>query len=151
MTAAASFSLSGAPFRRALAQDDKGALASGRQVHLGTDLGGPDSRINVVIYNSGDAPANATIAVRRTCDDGLADERTVTIPPNTVVQASGLRPGDAVSCLGSSSEPWTRYAVVTVDHPSLSFVSNVTEERAPSDQRTWVPTVGLGVTRSEPF
>lgn len=108
-----------------------------RQYHLGTDLGSDDvgltnpSRVNIGIYNGGSVPANATIELRRSCDDGLIASRGVRIPGNAILQTAGLvnevkdGPGCAISLL-----PQT-YAVVTVDQPSFSYVVTLSNELPP--------------------
>ena len=114
-----------------------------QQVHLGTDLGQGPSRTNVGIYNAGIAPAHAHIELRRVCDNGVVDQRTVTIPPNATVQ-TGFPSGGLNVCSGSSRSEWLRYTVVSVDQPSLTFVSNV-RETAPNPLMGFVPTVDLAM------
>ncbi len=125
---------------------------AGSALHLGTDLGGNTSRINVVIYNAGSDAAVATVEVRRICDNGLADARTLMVPPNTVLQVTGLTIGAGNGCPEPGVKPWARYTVVTVSQPSLSVVSNVNEniQPIPADLGV-IPVVGLGVARNEQF
>lgn len=113
------------------------------QVHLGTDLGENDSRTNVVIYNAGPVPATAHIELRKTCDDHIVDSRTVTIDADTTIQVNGLI-GDRFRCSKDTTSYWSHYTIVTVDQPSLSMVSNITESQG--DFYTGkVPTVDLAV------
>ena len=99
------------------------------KVHLGADLGGQGTYANVGVYNAAVESAHATVELRQACDDALLDQRTITIPGNTIVQLGGLD-GPLTSCatgttLGSA---WVRYVSVTVDQPSLSYViSKMTE------------------------
>lgn len=111
--------------------------AGTRQYHLGTDLGSNEvgltnpSRVNIGIYNGGSAAANATIELRRSCDDGLIASRGVRIPENAILQTAGLvnevkdGPGCAIGLL-----PQT-YTVVTVDQPSFSYVVTLSNELPP--------------------
>lgn len=89
---------------------------------LGTDFGFDPSHTNVGVYNGGSVAAQAIIETRQGCDDAVLDRRTVGVPPNTVVQISGI--GSETSCRATNAltSPWTRYIVVTVDQPSFSYV-----------------------------
>jgi hypothetical protein len=93
-----------------------------RKVHLGADLGSENSYVNVGIYNSATIPASASIELRQSCGDSLLEQRTVVIPPNSIVQVTGLNgtPSGCPTIQGS----WMRYVTVTVDQPSLSYVVN---------------------------
>src|SRR5436305_7369599 len=64
--------------------------AGSPQVHVGTDLGGNDARLNVGIYNASQETATATIEIRRACDNTLVDSRVVAVAGNTLLQAGGL-------------------------------------------------------------
>lgn len=121
--------------------------AGEHQVHLGTDLSDSSSHINVGIYNAGVSDATATIEVRRTCDEVVVDTRTVTIPANTVVQVGGLSDGLSSACTQQHTPAWMRAVLVTVDQPSLTFVSNVTNHPGVDG----VPVVGLGVSGTQRF
>jgi hypothetical protein len=125
------------------------------QAHIGTDLGGWDSRINVILYNAGTEAATATIEVRRACDDVVVDSRVVTVPPNTVVQAGGLVATTSalggLDCNVSTSVPWARNTFVTMTQPGFSIVSNVNENVPPAAATGTVPIVGLGVEHNTRF
>jgi hypothetical protein len=129
------------------------APAGKPQVHLGTDLSVNDSRLNVMIYNGGGETATATIEVRRTCDSALMDSRTITVTPNTLVQAGSLAVGPSANCPPRTTEAWARYTIVTVSQPSLTFVSNLNESLPEPGQFEFglVPIVGLGITKNEAF
>jgi hypothetical protein len=114
------------------------------QVHLGTDLGELPSRTNVGIYNASAVVAQAHIELRRVCDGSIVDQRTVSVPANSTIQVGGLTPGANI-CTTSSQSEWLRYAVVTVDQPSLSFASNV-RETLPNTYMGVIPTVDLGMS-----
>jgi len=92
------------------------------QVHYGTDLAGSDVRINVGIYNAGAQWANATIAVVQAFCSGPTLTQSAAIPPDTFVQVGLPR----VPRCGSS------YTVVTVDQPSLSLVSTLSNTASPA-------------------
>lgn len=94
------------------------------QIHLGTDLGERESRVNIGIYNAGPVAAMADVQLRRTCDNSVVDQRIVTVPPNATVQVGLFGSFDNV-CERSSDFTWSRYTVVTVDQPSITFVSNL--------------------------
>lgn len=112
------------------------------QVHIGADLDHAPTRINVVVYNAGDRPAKATIEVRRVCpessslDGELTDSRTISVAANEVVQTVSLDTGFA------ACEPF-RNVIVTVDQPSLSFVTTMRTEVA--------PTATITMSNSEQF
>lgn len=116
------------------------------QVHLGTDLGGGDARTNIGIYNGGVVEGTARVEIRRVCDDSVVEKRVVIVAPDTLIQVLGFRQGDDV-CV--SSIAWMRYAVVTVDQPSITFVSTVTER--PNPLLGLAPSVNLGVTQNTHF
>src|SRR5439155_14391174 len=98
--------------------------AGSPQVHVGTDLGGNDSRVNVGIYNAGVQTATASVEIHRACDGAVMDSRAVLIPANTIVQTGGMVVGPS-TCPSATIQSWARYTVVTVSQPSLTFVSNV--------------------------
>jgi hypothetical protein len=131
--------------------------AGAPQVHIGTDLGGWDSRINVIVYNGGTEPATATVEVRRSCTDAVVDSRIVTVLPNSVMQVSGLRAatpslGSSEDCLNGATPPWARNTIVTMTQPGFSIVSNVNENISlPFSPPGTVPIVGLGVEHNERF
>jgi hypothetical protein len=129
------------------------AAAGTAQVHLGTDLSGTDSRENVGIYNGGSQTATATIEVRRTCDDSVTDTRTLTIPPNTLIQTNGLQIGPANLCgTPAANSRVTRYTVITVSQPSFSYVANLTDGVSrPVGVDDTAPFVGLAVTQNSKF
>jgi hypothetical protein len=126
------------------------------QVHIGTDLGGVNSRINVVLYNAGAETATATIEVRRACSDVVIDSRVVTVPPNTAVQAGGLvditSPPGSSDCPAGTSVPWARNTFVTMTQPGFSVVSNINENIVPDPATIGtIPIVGLGVEHNARF
>jgi hypothetical protein len=116
--------------------------AGQKQIHLLTSLGPASnipvqvqvpSRINVAIYNSASVPANAVIEIRQHCDDQIVTTRAVTIAPDTIVQ---IGPFDArTSSCGDSGFGQLGLFVdttVTVDQPSFSFVSNLSNAATPT-------------------
>ena len=119
------------------------------QIHLGTDLGEHRSRTNVIVYNAGNVAGTAHVELRRTCDGSLTDERTVVVPANTTIQIGGLAMGFD-TCTLPSFGSFMRYTVVTVDQPSLSVVSNVTETQ-PGFFSGKVPTVDLAISHQTNF
>jgi hypothetical protein len=122
------------------------------QIHLGTDLGFAASRVNVGVYNASNDSASAVIEVRRTCDDVVMDTRVIAIPPNTVVQATGLTTGVSSTCTSRVTPAWMRYTVVRVTQPSVSFVSNLNEDLLPASYETGlIPVVGLAVAKNAAY
>jgi hypothetical protein len=97
------------------------------QVHYGTDLGLPPARQNVGIYNAGTQPAAATITVVQPFCAMRSLTQTAIIPPDTLVQVGILR----VPPCGGAPQAAAAYTVVTVDQPSLSFVSTLTNGTTP--------------------
>ena len=93
--------------------------------------------------------ASATIEVRRLCDDVVVDSRTLSIPPNTIVQTNGLGSGDsATSCF--IAQAVMRYTVVTVSQPSLVYVANLSNSVKPAIPGA-TPIVGLAVAQQSKF
>lgn len=116
------------------------AGANERQILLATDLGIYPRRTNVIIYNAGSAMATARIELRVGCDDSLISERLVAIGPNSVIQVTGLT--DEVPerlCSSPGTTPFTRYVAVTVDQPSFSHATTISNEFP-------VPTIGVTVS-----
>jgi len=108
--------------------------ANEAQVHLESDVGDIPAHINVGIYNAGSETATAKIETRAHCDDGTISTTTVFIPADTVVQVTGFqaetqRCGTASPGLEQKSSVYT---VVTVDQPSLTFVSALANDNAPT-------------------
>lgn len=105
------------------------------QAKLGTDLGSTQARQNVAVYNASTTIANATIEVRSACDNHLIQAGTVSVPANSIVQYGGFATGPT-NCTGNAYiQGWSRYILVTVDQPSFSLISTVTEAQpqAPGD------------------
>jgi hypothetical protein len=122
------------------------------QVHVGTDLGGNDARLNIGIYNASPDTATATIEIRRACDNALVDSRVVAIAGNTVVQAGGLAIGTSAGCPAGSAPPWARNTLITVSQPSFTFISALNENIASQPGEAGViPIVGLSVTNNSRF
>jgi hypothetical protein len=86
----------------------------------------------------------ASIEVRRACDNSIVDRRTVAISPNTIIQVGGLTTGTNDCPSANRTQNYVRYTVVTVDQPSFSIVSTLTEaqQQAPGNI---VPLVELAV------
>lgn len=116
--------------------------ANATQVILGTDVGTSTARQNVAVYNGGNAVANAHIEVRRSCDNGVVDERTFNLSPNTLVQVNGLTLGEG-GCSDGMLQSYARYTIVRVDQPSFSLVSTISEPQP--DSTGIVPRVELSV------
>jgi hypothetical protein len=104
--------------------------ANQEQVHLGTTLGTIRERNNVGIFNAGETPAIAHVELRRSCDDRLADEKTIHLAPNSTVQVQLNNPADDISCEGPV-QPWIHYITATVDQPSLTWVSTLANDVEP--------------------
>jgi hypothetical protein len=96
------------------------------QRHLGTDLGLVDARVNVGVYNGGNDPATARIEVRRACDDALLQSSTISLKANGFQQVSLNVGAPQPSCESNTQvSNWVTYTTVTVDQPSLSFTSTI--------------------------
>ena len=108
-------------------------------VHLGADLSDATdlpARVNVGIYNSSPTQvALATIEVRRACDDAIMAIHSVMVPPNEIQQFGNLATVPFAYCegvVGLISDYPTAYVTVTVDQPSLSYVSVLANNALPS-------------------
>jgi hypothetical protein len=104
------------------------------QINLVTSLGDPafmPSHSNVSIYNGGATVANATIEVRRNCDDAVVSSTTVMLPANTIVQFANLPAAGSCAEYSRVVPPSSVYTVVTVDQPSFSFVSTLANNSNP--------------------
>lgn len=117
--------------------------ANQSQVHLGTDLGVKDARINVGIYNQSQSAANAHIEVRRACDNSVVDARDVQVPPDALIQVGGLRKGPDTCLANPTTQGWLRYTVVTVDQPSMTFVTVLSGEL--NIVPGLAPEIGMGI------
>jgi hypothetical protein len=99
------------------------------QIHLGTTLGGQKSRNNVGIYNSSAAAATAHVELRRACDDRIVSETDVVLAPNTTTQVR-LENKSTDICTGPA-QTWVDYVSVTVDQPSVTWVSTIANDVEP--------------------
>ena len=95
------------------------------QRHIGTDLGLLDARVNVGIFNGGSSGATAHVELRRACDDALLAQQTISLDPNALRQISLSSGAPKAVCPGADAGYWVTYTTVTVDQPSLSFVSTI--------------------------
>ncbi len=101
--------------------------AGQEQIHMGADLGTLGSRFNTGIYNAGHVSANATVAVYQACDDTLLETGSVSITADTAVQFGGLGSVPTHCPAETPLNTWLRYARVTVDQPSLSYIVNIAD------------------------
>jgi hypothetical protein len=104
------------------------------QVHLETDVGDIPAHINVGIYNPGPESATAHIETHGHCDDGTISSEDVIVPPNTVIQAGPFQ-AQSFFCSGFGNgyeRDRSVYTVVTVDQPSLTFVSALANSGSPT-------------------
>jgi hypothetical protein len=128
----------GAPLRRAVGKVSMPVItrlapAGTPQVTLGTDIVARGSRTNVMVYNAAEQTASATIEVRRACDDTVIGRQVVNVPPRTIRQFGGFTNDlDTVCPFPPRAEQYVRYTVVTVDQPSFTIVSTLTESQEPS-------------------
>lgn len=97
--------------------------ANHKQIHLGTTLGGSPARNNVGIYNAAAVPANARLSLHRACDNRLVDETTIQLAANSTTQVR-LKNKSTDTCTGSVPT-WVDYVTVTVDQPSVTWVSTL--------------------------
>jgi hypothetical protein len=109
------------------------------QRHLGTDIGLIDARVNVGVYNGGDLRANAHVEVRRACNDALLASTNVSVERNSLVQVS-LNPGaPQVACSSADAPGWVTYTTVSVDQPSLTFASTISNGTSQPMGTVFVP------------
>jgi hypothetical protein len=97
--------------------------AGERQVHMGADLGGETSRVNVGFFNGGTTASNVSIDLYSACGDQLVERQTLAVGPGSVRQIS-LAASTLPECSDPSTAPWLRYVTVVADQPSLSYVVN---------------------------
>ncbi len=93
--------------------------------HIGTDLGSIDARNNVAVFNAGTSLANVHIDLRQGCDDAVIDTLDVVLAANTTQQFSLRNVQTNCGESATNTRPWVTYVVVTVDQPSVSFVSSL--------------------------
>jgi hypothetical protein len=99
------------------------APAGAEQVHYGTDLGGQAVRLNVAIYNASDVPASAVISVIQPLCVAAPVTAIGLVPSDSIVQ---IQIPEVKACSTSSGlQAWASYVTVSVDQPSLSFVSAI--------------------------
>jgi hypothetical protein len=100
--------------------------ANEEQIFLATDLGELARRVNVGLYNSAAVPSSAHLRLLRACDNAVLATTTVSVPPNTTVQAQ-LQSGAAPTLCTAPLAAIT-YVTVTLDQPGLAFVSVLANE-----------------------
>jgi hypothetical protein len=107
------------------------------QRHFGLDLGIQSIRVNVGVYNAAPTFALATIEMRRpACDDRMTS--VVMIPPDTLIQTTVPAPLCA-AVLNPRTPYWMVNATVTVDQPSFSYATTVSNVQQPN------VTFGVGI------
>jgi hypothetical protein len=92
------------------------------KIHLGTDLHAVPARNNVAVYNDAVFTAHAHVDVHQMCDETIIDSRDFDIPAKSVIQINNLSTVTN-NCTNSGAE--YTYVAVTVDQPSLSWVSSL--------------------------
>jgi len=95
------------------------------QRHIGTDLGLVDARVNVGVFNGGETTAHAHVEVRKACNDALLGQSDITLNRNSLLQVSMNIGAPTAACSDSDVGYWVTYTTVTVDQPSISFVSTI--------------------------
>ena len=100
--------------------------------HPGTDLGVQNVRINVGVYNDGEVAASAVIQVYRPgCPARGQAVKVISVPAKSLVQESVFETPPA--CLGLTDvREWITATTVTVDQPSLSFTSILSNTERPN-------------------
>lgn len=111
------------------------APANSIQRHIGTDLGLVDARVNVGIFNAGLQNATAHVEVRRACDDALLQQQSIALDPNALRQISLNVGVPAAAC----ASYWVTNTIVTVDQPSISFVSTISNNKTQPIGPTFAP------------
>ncbi len=99
------------------------------QHHYGLDLGIEPVRVNVGVYNAGTSTATATIELRRPkCNNPVTT--VLTVPPDTLVQVRVPIP--PICDVSANDAPfWIVNGTVTVDQPSFSYATSVSNVQAP--------------------
>jgi len=111
--------------------------AGEEQVHFGTDLGGQAVRLNVAIYNAGAVPANVVVMVHQPVCHAVPSTTNAVVPADSIVQVS--IPQVPPCTINALSPDWASYVTVTVDQPSFSFVSTLSNTQAPGVTTAVVP------------
>jgi len=109
------------------------APANTRQLFLGADNGASDSRVNIGVFNASVVPALAHLEVRRACDDLLLASQDATIAANQLSQISLFPVIDRPPCADERANGYASYAAVTVDQPSLAYVSTLSNHPLETD------------------
>jgi hypothetical protein len=94
------------------------------KIHVGTDLHAVPARNNVAVYNDGAVTAHAHIEVHQLCDEAIIDTRDIEIPAKSVLQTNNLLAVPANCTTAGTGAEYT-YVTVTVDQPSVSWVSSL--------------------------
>lgn len=116
-----------------------------KQSIRGLTLGDLPAHINVGIYNAGPVSANATIELRRACDNAVVETRLVNVAADSVQQFTGFQVPSSSACAlatdfgGVSGLNGLGYVSVTVDQPSLTFASVVSTADVPVSSIANVP------------
>ena len=97
--------------------------AGDRQVHMGADLGGETSRVNVGFFNGGTTATNVSVDLYQACGGQLLERQTLSVGPASVRQIT-LAASSEPTCSDPSTADWLRYITVIADQPSLSYVVN---------------------------
>ena len=118
------------------------------QTFLGTDAGSTPAHQNVAVYNAGAQQATAHVEIHQGCRGELIDQRTVTIPANTILQVNGLTTVTSSACFDPFVPSQSRYTVVTVDQPSLVLVTTITD---PQPGSGLIPRVEMAIANSSQF
>jgi len=123
------------------------APAGSPQLFLGADNGSADSRVNIGVYNAGTVQGAAHLEVRRACDDFVGAAQDVTIGPNSLTQFSLQQTQDHPACTDNRADAYENYATVTVDQPSLAYVSTLSNH--PLDVNPQVLSIPAAVSFSQ--
>lgn len=94
------------------------------RIHLGTDLHAVPARNNVAVYNDAGFTAHAHVEVHQMCDETIIDRRDFDIPAKTVIQVNNLLAAPSGCATADAGSEYT-YVAVTVDQPSISWVSSL--------------------------
>jgi hypothetical protein len=92
--------------------------AGQEQLLFNANVASPDQRLNLALYNAGDAPAEALVELLDACDDTVQTILTFTIPARTIQMFGvGPRPICPPGTIGMAAGTYLR---ITLDQPGFA-------------------------------
>lgn len=93
------------------------------QLLFNASVASPDQRLNLALFNGGDAPAGALVELLDACDDTVKTTLTFTIPAGTIrMFGVGPRPACAPGTFGMAAGTYLR---ITLDQPGFAVATAI--------------------------